>query len=49
MALKSGGIMKVGCIGTDVLGVKVRGNNEALLHWERNRWLATYYFVFIRG
>ncbi len=41
--------MKVGCIGTDVLGVKVRGNNEALLHWERNRWLATYYFVFIRG
>jgi hypothetical protein len=32
MALKSAGIMKLGCIGTDIHGVKVRVNNEALLH-----------------
>jgi hypothetical protein len=41
--------MKVGCIGTDINGVKVRGNNEALLHWERYPWRATYYVVFIQG
>jgi hypothetical protein len=38
LTLNSGGIMKLGYIGTDIDGVKFRGNNEALLHWERHRW-----------
>jgi hypothetical protein len=49
LTLNSGGIMKLGCIGTEVDGVKFRGNNEALLHWERHRWRGTYYVVFFWG
>jgi hypothetical protein len=49
LTLNSGGIMKLDCIRTDINGIKVKGNNEALLHWERHRWRATYYFLFIRG
>jgi hypothetical protein len=29
--LKSGGIVTIRCIGSDIDGVKVRGNNEAPL------------------
>jgi hypothetical protein len=36
LRLNSGGIMKLGCIGTDINDVKLRGNNEAPLHWERH-------------
>ncbi len=38
MALKSGGIMRPGCIGTDINGMKVRGNNHAPLHGDRHQW-----------